>query len=360
MNSSNNSEIFFSKDFWLTQYISTWLFDSIYLFAITPVGLVGFILNSLSFYVLMHSEFTKLSQIYIYFRVITLNSALLNLFQASLFLSMTYRYLEFTNSFEALTYGSQVYLPTTSFLYLFGSCLDIFISLERCSIFITQLKLLLKYRPMVMCLALFFASFLIHIPYYFVNSPSYFDAPLDANTYYRIWYFDLTEFGKSSTGQIITYIIYFIKDVLCLIIELVLSILSIVLFKKYFKNKANNKKIVPALPNSFDSDLNMDAKTVIQLAQQEKLNSKDKNVTFMVIVMCAFSILMHIMYLVLSVYFSFTVNDFTVNYLAVVAFFICTLKNFSNFLFLYLFNINFRKSFRKHVLNKKIDQLYFN
>jgi hypothetical protein len=350
MNYSNNETdgIYFSKDFWLTQYVSTWLFDSIYLFAMTPIGLIGFVLNLLSFYVLMQKEFDRINEIYVYFRVITINSAILNLLQASLFTSMTYRYLEFTNSFEALTYGSQVYLPVTNLLYLFGSCLDICISLQRCSIFIAKLKVLLKYPPKFVCLALFLFCFLINFAYFFVNVPSYFDAQLGPNTYYRIWFFDLSSYGKSLAGQLTQYVIYSIKDLMFLIIELFFNILSIVLFKKYLVNKSN--RIITTVPHSFALDFNNSGP---QISQQEQIYIKEKNMTLMVIIMCALSILVHLIYLVLAVYFSITVNDYAVNYLAVAAFLMYTLKNFANFPILYMFNINFRKAFKKHVLKKK-------
>ena len=95
---------------------------------------------------------------------------------------------------------------------LFRSFLDFCISLQRCSIFIAKLKVFFKYQPKVTCLALFVLSFLINFAYFFVNAPSNYDARLGPNTYYRIWYYDLSPFGKSLAGQITTYIIYSIKD----------------------------------------------------------------------------------------------------------------------------------------------------
>lgn len=341
MNSSDNeTEIYSNKDFWLSQFGSTWLLDSLFLFVISPLALIGFVLNLFSFFILRHKEFNKIN-IYSYFRAMSISSSLLNLMQATLVTTSTFRYFEFSNSNEAIFYATCIFLPVSNIFLLFGSTLDICLSLDRCSIFVPKLKKFFKYSSKAICLVLFIISILISVPYFFVNKPSYYDAQLDSNTYFRIWYWDITPFATSLVGHILAYAGYFIRDVFFLLIELTFNFLSIVLFRKYFKNKENffktnqNFKMKTESPNELD----------ISRQTIEKLYVKEKNITLMVIIMCFFSILNHLMYLLVTLYFYFA-NDLTGYTLAALVFFISTLKNFSNFGLLYFFNLNFRKCFK--------------
>ena len=345
--STNTSEFkfYFSKDFWLTNFGSTWLIDSIYLFAIAPIGLFGFILNLLSFYVLMDKKFNNI-KVYTFFRAVTINSAILNLFSASLFTNTSFRYLEFTNSYAATVYGCLVNYPISNVCYIFGSTLDIVISIERCSIFLARLKALLNHPPKVACLVLFLISVLVGGPFFFIDTPNYFDVQLDARTNYRIWYWDLSMFGKSLAGKVLVFAGYFIRDVLFFVVELVFNVVSIVLFKKYFKNKVKFLSSKIAKNESSLSSTN---------ALENKLYMKEKSIAMMVIAMCGISIVMHIFYFLVAVYFYIFTYDIVLNYLAVFSFLACALKNFSNFFLLYGFNSNFRRLFKKLVFNNESD-----
>ena len=112
-------------------------------------------------------------------------------------------------------------------------------SIERSSLFYIKFKVLVKPKPNIICFLLFIISILIGLPYFFINCPVYYDAPLDGNTYFRLWYWDITPFGREMAGQILTYANFFVRDVLLLIAELALNIFTIVLFRNYFRNKAN-------------------------------------------------------------------------------------------------------------------------
>ena len=115
-NSSNDSMPLVwraTKDQILEQFGSIWPLDSIYLFVITPLGLIGFLLNLLCFYILKHNDFSKVN-IYGYFKIININSALLCLIQSTLFISLTYRYFEFSNTNETNLYSTMVYLPVSN------------------------------------------------------------------------------------------------------------------------------------------------------------------------------------------------------------------------------------------------------
>jgi len=357
INSINESIIYISKDYWLSQFASSWFLDSFYVFIISPLGFIGFILNLLSFFVLQNKEFDNIN-IYSYFKVISINSALLNLMQASLISTSTFRYFEFSNSQEAISYATYIFLPVSNIFLLFGSTLDICISMDRCSIFIAKLKAIFKYPFKKVCLSLLIICILIDLPYFFVNMPSYYDAQLDANTTYRLWFWDITPFGKSLTGEILAYAGFFIRDVIFLVIELTFNILSVVLFRKYFKHKANffknnknNKELTITTELECANTHGNISKNNTEVSQMNKLYIKEKNITLMVIILCCFSIITHLLYLIVTLYFFFY-YDLIASGLAAFVFSISAFKNLSNFGLLYIFNFNFRKVFKKLIRQK--------
>ena len=116
-NSSNASYFYYDLDFWLPQFASTWALDSIYLFVITPLALIGMFLNIFTFILLTKKEFHK-NKIYSFFKWIALNSALMNLVESGLFSCSTYRYFDFSNSYESNSTGLMFFcLYTTHATY---------------------------------------------------------------------------------------------------------------------------------------------------------------------------------------------------------------------------------------------------
>ena len=152
----------YDLEFWLPQFASTWALDSIFLFAITPLALSGVVLNIATLVILCHKKFQQ-NKIHHYFRCIALNSAVMNLAESTIFVCSTNRYFEFSNTFESNAFGLHVYLPISNSCYIFGSCLDILVSLERCSIFATNLKRLFSYKVKYMCLVLFSVCVLMRV-----------------------------------------------------------------------------------------------------------------------------------------------------------------------------------------------------
>ena len=155
----------------------------------------------------------------------------MNLVESSLFSCSNFRYFNFSNTYESNFYGTYVYLP------IFGSCLDILVSLERCSIFVNKLKRLFTYPVKNVCLISLAFCILVTFPFFFVQEPAYFDAPIYPQTYHRIWYWGITSFGSSLAGTILAAIGYFVRDVCFLAAEISINIYSIYLFQKYFKYK---------------------------------------------------------------------------------------------------------------------------
>ena len=142
---------------------------------------------------------------------------------------------------------------------------------------------------------------LISTPFYFVGQVSYFDAPINPNSTYRIWYWDINSFGRSLTGKKLVITSYVIRDVCFLAAEVFVNIYSICLFKKFFKKNAT---VFEINNTTYVSVRNISQNNLISF--NERMTIVERKMTILVI-LCFFSILMHIFYMALSVYFYFLI-----------------------------------------------------
>ena len=129
MNFTNQTKIQ-SLDYWYNFYGVTILIDVIFMYLLTPVSVLAFFLNLISFYILSKNRFAKLI-FYSYLKLYIINSTLISLFLTTVFTCNTYRFSSFTNSFEALAYGSYILTPVMCVLYFYSTLLEICIALER-------------------------------------------------------------------------------------------------------------------------------------------------------------------------------------------------------------------------------------
>ena len=328
MNSSNGSEIYFSKDYWFSQFGSTMLLDLLQLLAVLPFSLIGAVFNFLSYYTLSKRTFRN-SVFYNYLRVYTLNSLLVNVVMAFVFWPSTLRTFEFSNTYAAAFYKAIIYPPLINGSVLFGSLMDILISLERLFKFFPHLEAKFTKIPKWKLISmLLFVTVLLCVQYLFKFIPAYIDVQPSASTAFRIYFIAATPFTDSLWGKVINYLVYFIRDVLCLLAETGLNIYVSVLISQQIKLK---KKLTNAANSHMQS-----------------LSRSEQKATQMVIIMCSFSTLEHIVFFVMAVNFDFNMN-YEAFLLGVAANVCITLKHSSNFLLFYYFNGPFRKAFKRQL-----------
>jgi hypothetical protein len=192
-----------------------------------------------------------------------------------------------------------------------------------------------------------------------MNHAVVYDAPIGKDQHFRLWFWDITEFGRSPIGEILTYANFAIRDILLLVIELGLNIFTIVLFRNYFRNKAKllgkKNKIIPNKEN-FGSTTTETPNITAQTSRTSKamvsenllnyLSIQEKNLTIMIIIMSFFSIIIHIFYLITGILLFYSSPVITSSTGAFVVF-TCILKHLSNIIFLFFFNVNFRKKIKK-------------
>ena len=332
-NTLNESYVQLSISNWLELFGSTYSHDFLYTYVLTATSILGVLLNILSFCILLKKNFYK-KPIFHYLRVYVINSSIICLFLSSTFLGITYRLYEFTSAYQVYIYGLYVYIPFYNTFYLFNSFMDVFISLERLSIFLPKLKKLnsLAWKPT--CLIMFFASVFINIPIFFIFDKASFSLKLNGIEVHKIWSFTLSNFALSMIGKVIQFLIYSIRDILTMGLEILINILTIVLMKKHFKIKKN------VITNNDES-----SSTIIK-----NVSKAEKNLVQMVFIICLLSILQHIFFITSTTYFSLYQNTVTM-YLSYVSFQITSIKHLSNFFIFISFNSLFRNTF-KNLLRK--------
>ena len=159
---------------------------------------------------------------------------------------------------------------------------------------------------------------------------------------------DTTSFGKSIIGLVLVGVIFFIKDVLILIIEILINIISLFGLREYIKKK----KSIGALLNMENQSLNTNNETnemTIPPIRSESIRVRhtkiNKNLTYMVLVICSFSAIGHVLTIACAA--AFMVSQDIASYgICFSSSLFISFKNFFNILIFLLFNSLFLNEFR--------------
>ena len=325
MNKTNSSEFYLTKDEWFKIFGSSWIRDSLCLFAILPINLFGFLFNMLSLFIFTRKTFNK-KPLYTYLRAYTINCMLLNFLLIFLFTANSYRYIEFSYSnWIPAYYISYVYVPLLNIGLFYSSILDLCICIERNSQFITKFKRIFKFSSFKICLVLLLVTFLLNVHFFFANFPTYAQIKLDSTTNLTIYYSSNANFTTSLAGIVLTNTVLVLRDLICLLIQTILNIALIVSFKNQLNKK---KKIVTSNPT------------------EQSISKADRRLTLMVIIMFLIETVEHVLQNVSAVYFIFFYG-YTSFIIISFSGLVISLKCFSNIFLFYNFNKLFKLEFQK-------------
>ena len=198
-----------------------------------------------------------------------------------------------------------------------------------------------------MCILLFVTCFAIDAFYACVYVPVYggdyvyYDSShvLRINTFY---YISSSLFSQSIECEVILFIVFFVRDILTVIIGLTVNMLSLRSMRTYFRNR-NSRFRLYVLANTNHSNLILDQKL-------RKSESSEKRHSYMVLSFCLISIAPRLFSSLSDIYYLFTADG--------VANLIGTLCDLSlvwaqsiSFFVFYSFNRGFRKELHRK-LNK--------
>jgi hypothetical protein len=330
--------------------------DYLWLYLNLPVNAIGVVFNLAALIVLQNREFEM--RLYDYMRVYCANSFVENLISMLTFTANTPFILHWTNSQAAFTFFLYVNAAITNLCYFYGTALDILILLDRIGTFRNYVTKWIKLSPYKTSLIAFICCLAIDFPYFFVYEPHSLTANLNATFVQTIWYVGNTVFAKGEAGTIITFVMYAVRDILLLPVEIVLNILSVYLLKEYIANRAKllgvgnaaaggtvvtnlaQPQHLTAAPRTADNAKR--AQSVVQTTSQERVSKPDLRLSIMVVIMCFLSILEHVFQIlcVACPYFgSDAITFFTYIYLN---YLMTDFKHAVNFFLFFIFNNKFR------------------
>ena len=329
MNSSN--ETYYELEYWFEAFGYPHNIEILTIYIVTPIGLISFALNLLTFMVLLKQCFLG-SVFFSYMKLYIFNGAILSLICSTLFITTAQRAFSFTNTYEALAYTVYFFTSVQPMLILFSSFLEICVVIERSMYFLPK-RLRKSYNIDFNKLTLFLFLFciILHAPTFFLFIPAFVDVQLDENTPFRIWYIGIADFSNTITGKVLTYLQYVIRDVLPLITKLILNSLLVYLVKSYV-NKLKKENI-----------------TQSNIKSESFISKRDRNQTYISLFMSIFSILEHIFYI--ASYILYFLNKFSdSNIFFCTATFFISVKQMLNIFVFYKFNSLFKAELKK-ILN---------
>jgi hypothetical protein len=195
------------------------------------------------------------------------------------------------------------------------------------------LKKIINYKYFWLILLIF--SFIINIPVFFLNYPTYDTVQLDTGLTKRFYYWGITDFAVSSAGIGIMCALYTIRDLISLVVKIGLNILTVHLIRKHFNRITGDSQA--ANSKSIDEAENC--------AENTYLTEVDRNLTYTGIIMCVLSSFENAFVIVSYVLVNY---DYLLSYLLfLLSYLFLAIKQFSNLLVLYSFNNFFREEFRK-------------
>jgi hypothetical protein len=363
-NSSNNSnsssyytdDYYNSVDYLFNSVGDTIVDDALYLFVVTTLSVAGFILNIVSLLTFNHKDIPD-TPLYKYLRVYAFNGVLVNLIYITEFIPAAYRFMPIADTYEAQFYYNCILFPIVSTGYFYATILDILITLDRISHFNQRIyDMMILLSPYKTCAVSFIAVFIFNFPFYLVYTP----APLfNPKTNEQVgWYNGLTPFAQSQFGIIIVFIIYGLRDLFLLIVEIILNFVSVYFLKQHMAKKSRranrNSMIVTAAYTQnrqvaiaeYSLQANQPRANSIRQATQENRKA-ERSLTYMALSLSILSVCDHVMFMLGNVFPYLSANKFAYPLISTLGDVCVTFKQACNFLIFFAFNRIFRTCFFK-------------
>jgi hypothetical protein len=201
--------------------------------SLIPICIVGVVLNAISLIVLRSNRFNL--PFYTYLRAYVLASLMICLVNGTQFTIGNYTILEFTNSQISVRFYSYFFQPFLNITNIYGSMLDIILSMERVVLVSKKLQWFRKISPKLLCLILFVVSFMISVPYWFSLSPYILSTQLEGGIPFIINYVRPSRFFVKVRDYI--KVLPYIVDIIPIILEVSFNVCSVYLYKNYAKKK---------------------------------------------------------------------------------------------------------------------------
>ena len=309
----------------------TKLTTKLYQYSSITISSLGCVFNLLCFLIFNTNKFSK-KKLYFFLKVYALNSLLVNSLQFFTFLAGILRITHLTNTFEYIAFKSYAYSPIVTTCYFFSGVLDSYILMERCSHFFSKLKVLFQPSPRLACFALFGACLLINSPYFFIKKTT---ASSEFNSTFVVHHSVESSFGTSTFGRVLTFGVYFVRDIATLVSVVGWNVLLCVSVRTH-TNTRNERFNFSRRDCSVSKN-----RTTSETSFQR--NSREYRLTFIIIIICSISVVEHSFQIVSNVYSNY-VSDTISDYLNKVSDVTLAFKQSSNFLVFGFLDRNFDRA----------------
>jgi hypothetical protein len=366
-NNNNNTQSMLTLDNLYDLLGSYYFMDFFHMFIVAPINLIGIITN-IACLLILSEKFYFQSTFYKYLCIVCLKSAIRNLFTVFLMFFLSRRYFAFASAYWASLVLGYLITPVLTTLFLFGSLVDIWITLEKLARFKRIYNKLLIFSPFKTSILLLLFSILINCPTYF-KLASVEITVLDTykNVTRAVYFVKFTSFSKSWLGKNLIIMIVVFKSIGVLFILVVLNSIMLNILRVYFKyrmtmvtRKDQNQRLQErdALLRQNANNDNSNRRSIANLDsfKIKRLTNTERKTLKIIIIFCSATILEHFFYILVSLCGAYF-RGLLIQLITSLGILYCTFKNISHFFILNHYNVVFRRLVRFHLskfsLNRK-------
>ena len=340
------------KEMLLNQLGSTWTLDGLFLFINAPTAIVSFTLNFLSLIVFKKLKLSAKKRFTQYLIVYSLFSMFICILVLMNSIAYSRRYFDFIFNDWTSFYICKILTWFTTSVFYFLNIMDCILLFERLTTLTNYrlIKSFFNYNSYLICFLLFLACNVINSPLFFVliprKSSEYIEVSHDLDKLTNFTYCYRDPFFSNQTGRSIIMLNVLLRDGLTLVIEISLSIYSLILFQKYLLKQTTQLTVSIANTNTISHQINaIENVDENQNSSRlmDKLESFNQGLTKMTLYLSLCSIISH--FGTACCYILVSLDDkrnLLISSLIFTTFLLINLKFISNFFLFYHFNINFR------------------
>lgn len=191
------------KEQFILNMRSNWWVDALYLYLITPMGIAGVFLNTLSLIIFIYSSSKVL--LFRYMRIYTAFCILIAFIQVFTFYLSSIRLYDLSISYIGRFYKCYLTIGAT-FLFFYTNVLDVVISVERAINFSVKYQSFKNISTVKLSIFLFFICLLINLPNNFSQ-----DMVDETELFVKLRFCTSSLFSQSLYGKILLFLSYFIQ-----------------------------------------------------------------------------------------------------------------------------------------------------
>lgn len=353
-------------EFYLRYVGSLWLTDSISLFVMPFVIILGLFLSILGFIVIITNQEFKLN-LYFYLKVTFFNSAVANAIGILFAFVNARRYLPFSNSWTAMWYSMKIVSPCIYTCFFYNNMLEIVMTFDKLCIFVKKFSVINKKilgRPKITSLIILCYCVTTNSPAFIQFEPRSRIVDLSENETYHLIDYRITDFGESDLGIVFTYIIFFLMDILPFFMLLSLNIPLVILLKIHLNKKEeltfskNKSKITPHSLTRTQTGTGTQTEDSTGLKKPVDKTVKKREITASIMVLTiSFISLIKTILIILSILFTYIEIGLLSVLSYTYSFYFIFLASSINFFIVYFFDSKFKTAIKK-IKNRLLSKIF--